>query len=240
MQALTAVSPEAFAGQFWKHPGHYQYAVTTSFVPLSAAELRKAAAHLPLAFVKLAGEWQLVAILSLLENTNLLVGPQGQWLGAYVPAALRAHPFRLVRDAQQKGLVLATLDTGEHLVPASEGQPFFEQNGLPSAELQRVMNFLIELENGRVQITRAATALFAAGVLSPWELVASHNGQDQKVAGLFHINEAALAALSPEKLLRLRNEGGLPVAYAQIFSEEQLLRLQQAIQTQEALRAESN
>lgn len=237
MQALIAVSPEAFAGQFWKHPGHYQYAVTTSFVPLSAAELRKAAAHLPLAFVQIAGEWQLVAILSLLENTNLLVGPQGQWLGGYVPAALRAYPFRLVRDEQQQGLVLATEATGAHLVPASEGQPFFEQNGLPSAELQRVMNFLIELENGRVQITRAANALAAAGVLTPWELVASHNGQDQKVAGLFHVNDAALAALQPDQLVRLQAEGGLPVAYAQLFSEEQFSRLQQAIQTQEALRS---
>ena len=75
MQALKAVTPEAFAGKYWKHPGNYLYAAGLNLIPVVAAELSKAAAHMPLAFVEFGGRWQLMAVTSLIPGTNLLVGP---------------------------------------------------------------------------------------------------------------------------------------------------------------------
>lgn len=236
MQALKAVTPEAFAGKFWKHPGNYLHAAEQHLIPVVAAELTMAVAHLPLAFVEVAGRWQMVAITSLIPQSNLLVGPQGQWLGQYVPAALRSYPFLLGRPQGADTLVLCTTDDGPHIVGAGEGAPFFEDSGKPSAETQRAMNFLVEYDTSKVQTWRAIDALVNAKLLAPWQLTATHNGVDHPVDGLYRLDEVRFAALPAKTQSHLVAEGAMLLAYAQIFSREQFNRLQAAEQQQVRLR----
>lgn len=236
MQALKAVTPEAFAGKYWKHPGNYLYAAGLNIIPVVAAELSKAAAHMPLAFVEFGGRWQLMAVTSLIPNTNLLVGPQGQWLGQYIPASMRGYPFALARPQGTDTLVLCTTDEGDHIVGADEGMPFFDASGQPSPQTQRAMNFLVDFNDSRTQTWRAIDALVAAKLLVPWELTSTHNGQVQPVEGLYRLDDVRFAALSPKALATLHAEGAALVAYAQFFSREQLGRLQAAEREQARLR----
>ncbi len=243
MQALKAVSPEAFAGKYWKRPDNFLYAAGYHQIPVVAGELIKAAANLPLAFVQNSGQWQLVAIMSLQPGTNLLVGPQGQWLGDYVPALLRAYPFTLVRVEgreaaadDESDYVMCTADTGPHLVAAGKGEPFFNGDQ-PSEATRQMMDYLVNLEKNRAMTQRGVDALVAAKVIVPWELTTTHNGVTQPVEGLFRLDEVAFAALKPRgTLATLQTEGAVPIAYAQLFSREHFNNLARAIKTQNALR----
>lgn len=244
MQALKAVSPEAFAGKSWKRPGNYMYAAGYDMIPVVAAELLKVAACLPLAFVQNSGRWQLVAMMSLQPGTNLLVGPQGQWLGDYVPALLRGYPFTLVKtdaapgtDSDEDEYVLCTADKGPHLAPAGQGEAFFGADGAPSAALQQTMDFLVGIEKSRAMTQRAVDALVAAKVIVPWELMTTHNGVTGPVQGLFRLDEAAFSALKPRgTLATLQAEGAVPIAYAHLYSREHFNNLKRAIKAQESLR----
>ncbi|MBV5292215.1 MAG: SapC family protein [Curvibacter lanceolatus] len=237
MQVLKAVTADAFAGKSWKHPGNYLYAAGLNIIPVVAAELSKAVAHLPLAFVEFGGRWQLMAVTSLIPNTNLLVGPQGQWLGQYIPASMRGYPFALARPQGTDHLVMCTTEEGDHIVEAGQGAPFFDASGQPSAETQRAMNFLVEYDSSKVQTWRAIDALVAAKLLVPWELTSSHNGVVTPVEGLYRLDDVRFGALPPKTLASLHAEGAAMVAYAQYFSREQFGRLQAAEREQARLRA---
>lgn len=237
MQAFEVVTQDAFAGKYWKHPGHYSYAQTFNLVPVAANELVRAAAHLPLAFIEAAGRWQMVAITSLLPGTNLLVGPQGQWLGGYVPAVLRSHPFSLTQPAEGEDYILCVQGKGEHLVGKGQGAPFFDEQGELTAQTRRAMEFLVDIEAGRAQASQGVQALADAKLLTPWELTANHNGQNYPVEGLFRLDAAAFSALKTRAMDALHKVGAVPLAYAQLFSMEQMYQLQRAIQLQEQLRS---
>lgn len=237
MQAFEVVTREAFTGKCWKHPGHYRYAQTFNLVPVAANELVRVAAHLPLAFIQAADRWQMVAITSLLPGTNLLVGPQGQWLGGYVPAVLRGHPFSLTQPAEGEDYLLCVQGQGDHLVGQGQGFAFFDAAGELTAETRRAMDFLVDVEAGRAQATQGVQALADAKLLTPWALTANHNGQAYPVEGLFRLDATAFSALKTRAMDALHKVGAVPLAYAQLFSVEQMVQLQRAIQMQEQLRS---
>ena len=244
MQALKAVSPEAFAGLSWKRPDNYMHAVGYSMIPVVAGELLKVAACLPLAFVQNSGRWQLVAIMSLQPDSNLLVGPQGQWLADYVPAMLRGYPFTLVKVEDAEGAeggdeewVLCTADKGPHLAPAGQGEEFFGSDGKPSPAVQQMMDFLVGIEKSRASTQRGVDALVAANLIVPWELTTNHNGVTSPVPGIYRLDEVAFAALKPRgTLATLQVEGAVPIAYAHFYSREHFNTLRRAIKAQEHLR----
>lgn len=236
MQAIKAVTVENFGGKFWKHPGNYLYAREVHLVPVVAGELSKVAANFPLAFAYASNRLQMMAVMSLQPQTNLLVGPEGQWMADYVPAYLRAHPFGLMKAEQSDELELAAFDEGDHLVAEGAGEPFFDAKGKYSPATQRVASFMQSLATGRAQIQKAVDALLAAGVIAPWELALNHNGQMHKIEGLFRLDEVAFDALKAGAMTTLRTEGAVGVAYAQLFSREHFNTLQRAARMQEQLR----
>ena len=61
------------------------------------AEVGQVGSWMPIAFIEQAGRFVPMAMMCPMPEHNLFVGPDGQWLGGYVPASLRSYPFRLVR-----------------------------------------------------------------------------------------------------------------------------------------------
>jgi hypothetical protein len=57
---------------------------------------------------------------------------RGKWCGAYMPAILRSHPFRII-NAPNGGKVLG-VDEESGLVGV-EGEVFFEEDGKPAPAL---------------------------------------------------------------------------------------------------------
>ena len=118
-------------------------------MPIVGAEIARAALALPLAFLQEAEHFVLVAVLSLTPGRNMLVGPDGRWLGAYVPACVRSYPFRLLPTQQTSQLALCIEENEDAVGAETAREDFFDQDGNLSPRLKRIFEFLNEFERAR-------------------------------------------------------------------------------------------
>jgi hypothetical protein len=236
-QQLTAISAENFSGKAWRRYTGYAFAAGETLIPLVVAELAQAVPAMPLAFIQSGEGFQLVAVTALQPGTNLFVAPDGRWLGAYVPAALRGYPFRLVKPQDREESVLCIDEASGLVVEAGQGETFFDEDGQASKALRDVLDLLSQVERSRMATQTAVDALAAAGLVQAWPLNIQQGEQNVPVTGLYRIDEAALNALENEAFLTLRALGALPVVYAQLISMNQLAVLQQLSQIQAKLKA---
>lgn len=214
------ISRERHQHKKWLRPRGLAFSANQHIVPVVGAELSHAARTLPLAFVRGGESTNLVALIGLQPDKNLMLSQDGRWLGAYVPAFLRAHPFRLARvDAEQ--LVLCVDEGGGNVVDTAigeDGVAFFNENGETTNEMQQILQFLTSLQQNQIATSRGIQALDAASVLEPWPVSYESEGRSVRADGLLRVNEAALNELNAEALYELRSAGALAIAYAQMIS----------------------
>lgn len=237
MPSYVPISRDRHARKAYLRPVGHGVAAAEAVVPLVAAELPRAALAMPIAFVEQEGRFRLVALLSLQPGQNLYVGPDGRWLGAYVPAALRSYPFALLQQEATGQSILCVDDTNGLVVDAGTpgAEPFFAEDEKPSAALQQVLDFLGKVEANRAISEIAVGALAAAELIVPWRLGVETPAGRQNVAGLHRIDEMRLNALKDETFLGLRTNGALAIAYAQLLSMGQLGVFQNLAQLQARL-----
>ena len=239
MSKFYVINPERHVGKSWRWLGNYTYASKEAVAPIVGGELAKAALAMPIAFIEQsAGRYSLVAVTSLIPDANMFVGPQGQWLGTYIPAIYRSYPFRLIQPESSGQAALCIDEESGALADADQkAHQFFGMDGKPSPELQAVMDFLSGLERTRLSTDLAVAALAEAGVIRPWTIkVRTGERQERPVAGLHRIDEAALNDLDDVSFLRLRKASALLIAYAQLFSSNQLGVFERLLETQDRLR----
>src|SRR3954465_962921 len=126
MPEFTAVTRERHASKAWRRYTSYAFAAGDAALPLVASELAQAVMTMPVAFVKQDGRFVLMAVLSLTPGRNLFVAPDGRWLGEYVPALLRSHPFRLLRPESAAESILCVDEHSALVVDAGQGEAFFD------------------------------------------------------------------------------------------------------------------
>ena len=178
-----------------------------------------------------------MAVLSLSPNRNMLVAPDGRWLGGYVPAFLRSYPFALVPKQGTDQLVLC-IDTDSGLVVEGDaaGEDFVGPDGNISPALKKALDFLNALERSRKATEVAVAALAEAGVIQPWPIKLKAEQGERAITGLHRIDEAALNALADDVFLKLRKASALPIAYAQMLSMGQLGMFEHLARLQAQLR----
>ncbi len=184
-----------------------------------------------------------VVILGLQPGQNYFVAPDGRWVGLYTPAALRGYPFRLGRtNAAGENNFALLVDEASGLVidlaVGDDGIPFFDAEGKPHAETQRVLEFLAKTRQSMEASERAAALLAEKGVLEPWPLKLKDGETEKRVDGVLRVSEAALAKLSGDDLAALRDGGGLPLAYAQLISMGNIALLSTLAQAHAKARAQ--
>jgi hypothetical protein len=219
MVNLIAIDREKHAGKGWRPPAGYNFASSQVLLPLVGFELSAATAEMPVAFIEHAGRYLPVAMLSPVQGRNLFIGPNGQWLGSYVPALLRSYPFVLVRsEGEEKATLCIDESSGLIVEAGEETQKFFDEDGSPSSAVKEIMNFLQQLEHNRTVTDLAVAILAEQGLIVPWSLTVSIDNQQRPIDGLHRIDEAKLNALDDESFLKLRKSGALPLAYMQLLS----------------------
>ena len=150
--SLTALSREQHASLCLRPVTDYSFAAKEAVLPLVGAEIAMAIQSFPIAFVmQPGGACNLVAVFGLDAGQNLYVSADGRWLGGYQPAAVRCYPFRLARNNADADPVVC-IDLASKLFSENEGQPLFIPDGTPSETLNRVINFLSELERGKATV----------------------------------------------------------------------------------------
>jgi hypothetical protein len=229
MTRLAAVTPARFRNRFWNLSESFRFAAKQSLVPLTAVEIAPAAQAMPLAFVRQKDKFMLAGILSLIPGRNVYVDPAGQWLGSYVPAGFKCHPFVLAAAETDKPPVLC-VDEDAGLIQDTPGEPFFDDQDQLSQSLFRILTFLNRHRQLRTQTDSLVSGLDEAGLITPWDLKIRSGTDERPVKGLYRIDEQKLNALDDDAFLGLRRSGSLPVAYAQLFSMHNLSVLQKLVQ----------
>ena len=238
MVNIVAVTPERHAGKSWRPLQLYAFAATHAAVSLVGLEVARAALVMPITFMEQSGRYSLVGMMSPIAGRNFFVGPSGQWLGSYIPAGLRGYPFHLGRvEGSDKAVLCIDEDSG--WIVDSDTNPdatkFFEKDGVPSAALKAILDFLGQVEQNRIATDVALAALAEAAVIQPWPLKVEESGQQVPFKGLHRLNEVALNALDDDAFLRLRKSSALFIAQAQLMSMQNIGVFQQLMAIQQQL-----
>lgn len=216
MPNIQAITRERHANQRWRRYNSYSFAAADALSPLVVQEMPKATLSLPIGFIAAEGGYQPVAIQGLKPGKNLFVAADGRWVGSYVPAAYRGYPFALARAGDGKQVLC--IDEGSGLLSASDGEPFFGEDGQPGKAVTDVLKFLNQIDGNR-QVTRHICALLQKhNLIQPWKIVLQGEDGEQKVEGLYRIDEAAMNRLPAEAFMELRDAGALLLAYCQLLS----------------------
>ncbi|MFT6591866.1 MAG: hypothetical protein ACI9I0_001989 [Rhodoferax sp.] len=221
MPNYQAITRENHTDKRWQRYTTYDHALTDSIVPLTTTELPKAVMTLPVGFIEQDGAFVLAAVLGLQPGKNLFVGPQGRWVGNYIPAAFRSYPFRLASTSEGQQVLCIDEDSG--LVSEDPtGERFFNEGGEPAQATLDILNFLNQLEQNRVATAAACAVLHQHQLIRPWPVTLKTETGEQAVTGLFQVDEAALNQLPADALLAVRQAGGLLLAYCQLLSMQHL------------------
>jgi len=201
----------------------YFFAAKQQVVPILLAELSKLIPLYALGFIQQQEAYMPVVLTGLGGEQNLFVNADGKWLGTYVPAVLRGYPFALA-DNNQGEKVLCIEES--HLSD-DQGQPLFDGDGNLTKPVQDTLSFLNECEKNRKVTQTACQSLDQAGVIEKWPLqIKQSNDQEPvQIDGLYRISEKVLNELDAESFGGLRQNGALGLAYAQLFSMNQVSRL---------------
>lgn len=206
-------------------PSDFAFAVKHTTVPLVAEELPKVLPTLVIGFAASSrnGGFELVALQSLRTEENAYVHTNGRWLGGYLPAWYRAHPFGLRQDKHSQRLVVC-VDEASPAFTAHAGEndvSLFDEAGELSPRARDTVAFLKNLNQATRTTRILVNQLEKAGVLAPWSPAKLPEGQSASVK-LYHVDESALKQLDPTTLSRLATSGALSVAYTQLLSEHRL------------------
>lgn len=219
MASLVPVSFQSHGNQLWRRLSTYGFAAKENYVPIAGIEFGRVASAMPIGFVELSGQFTPVAILSLTPKVNLFVGPDGRWLGSYVPMLFQTYPFRLLRKDGTDQFSLWVDAEAQNLADvATSTELFYESEGTLAPATKAMLDRLGQLEQNRLQTAVAVAALSAEGVLCPWEIKLTGDGRNTMVQGIHRIDEVALNKLGNDAFLRLRACNGLSIAYAQLLS----------------------
>lgn len=220
MSQYTALSRDGFAHKYWKAPKDYRYFSEHTVIPLGAHEATQAGLHLPLAFTKQHGIYDLVAITGLRQNESLTVDlASGQWAVNYTPDLVKVYPFRAVTRSDSNELVIVVNEASGLISTDANDLTFFQKNGEPSEPLSAVIQRLKRLQLGRIASIELCKHLADAELLEPWNLgVKDEAGNISNIEGLYRISERALNELGNVPFLALRKHGALILAYIQLLS----------------------
>ena len=236
MTRLVPVDRSTHSQRVWRRWANYKFAAQEPLAPIVLAEAVHVGAWMPIAFIQQGGRYVLAAVMSPIPKQNLFIGPDGQWLGGYVPSPLRGYPFRLGRPEGSEQMTLCIDEDSGLVADADEkGENFFTADGKPAPALAQLMEFLRQIEANRMATDLAVASLAEAGVIEVWPLEAEVDGKRSAIKGLHRINEAALSALDDEAFLKLRKTGALRLAYAQLMSMAQIVRFAQLAQLKQQL-----
>lgn len=225
MARWVPVTKDRHEGMRLQALGSYAFARNMPLVPIGLGELSRIVGVFPVVLVRRRGGGVAAcALLGLEAGRNLFVDGKGRWSGEYVPAVLRAYPFRMAAD-DRRGPVLCVDEDSGMLHEGSEGEPLFDEHGSPSDFMLKLVRFLKDLTADAQNTSKACADLDEAGLIVPWPITVRLGGADQLLKGLFQVDENALNELGAEALRALRDSGALSLAYGQRFSAWRLRTL---------------
>lgn len=160
------------------------------------------------------GQLQLSAILGFDKGENLYL--QGEkWQATYLPLDFLRRPFRLYmpEDATSLNGQIA-VDFDNPSVQLEQGEKLFDDDGKPTAYLQRIQQTFSQLMAGAKQTREILKIAVDYKLIESLTLNVDLGEKGTKtLSGLYSFDKKALANLSGEKLKRCHKNGVLEVCH---------------------------
>ncbi len=176
-------------------------------IPLAVQEVGEAVAHFPIAFI---GEEkpQLSVIVTVTNNHNLFVNPDGTWLdGAYIPALLRRRPFAIAPTDKADTFAIV-VDEGDKTLDPAGGVLLFDEDK-PSALCDELLKLTRELQPALVATEAFVNALNQHDLLVARTVTLAGAGEPSVLQGLRLIDPEKLAALPEATVIEWHRNGYL-------------------------------
>lgn len=230
MPKLVPVSLDKFSTRRWVRYLDYSFAAWDVFAFITAHEAIKALLGMPLAFILRNGNYRLITLQGLESQINLFVNPNKKWRGLYIPHCYLCYPFYLIENERNESVLCVDEDSGlikDDGLRANEA--FFGEDGKPAASVSEVLGFLSN-HNAEMESTIKSCALLQElRLIKPWLLKVKSAKGDIQLEGVFCIDEERLNSLSASSLKELHKSNALALAYAQLFSMQNIKLLVQAL-----------
>ena len=222
-ERAVPVSPQRHKDLSIKSGSSFAYARGVNSVPLMVAEFPNAAAEHAVVFSGEGEDVVPVVLLGVRDDENLFVGPEGNWLGRYVPAFLRRYPFVFSSSDDGKNFTLCVDESYEGANREGRGERLFDGDGERTQYLQSVLGFL-QAYQVQFQRTLAFTKrLVELNLLEPMQArFTMQDGRALTLGGFQAINRERLRALSGAQLAALNAADELELIYIHLQSLKQL------------------
>lgn len=203
----------------------FDFASKMVFIPLSQAEIAKAAREYVIVFPLQHGVPQ--ALTGYEADKNVYVNAAGQWMARYIPAHIRRYPFILSEiqtSAEDRTLTGRQFGVqvdieAPHLSDAND-HPLFNEQGEPTATLQQIQKVLMALQQDFEKTQELVAELDALNLLTeaPIKLSLADGSPAKQLTGFRVVDQTVLASLPAEQLAGLRSTGALALVYAHLIS----------------------
>lgn len=175
---------------------------------------------MPLAFIRSEDTYHLVAVHGLTQDQNLYVDSAGRWLADYVPLEYRLYPFLLAQTDDGRHILCVDGDSG--LISEHTGDLQFFAGDELTEIIRSAMDALTSRMSQRQLTQQLVKQLSDFGLIKSWDLEFKVDNTNKRVEGLNCVNESAIAGLTGEQLVELRNSGALGLMYCQMLSMHQV------------------
>lgn len=199
--------------------GNYAFAATINAVPLTAVELRRAAAEFAIVFTQVGTDVMPTAVLGVRGEQNLYLTEDGQWRAKYVPAFIRRYPFVFSASEDQQTLTLCIDETYPGFNREGRGERLFGDDGKPSAYVEQVMKFLQEFQAHFERTRMFGKRLKELNLLEPMQItVTTPAGAKQSLAGFLGVQRDRLRNLGGDALASLARTDELELLFLHLQS----------------------
>lgn len=219
-KSIAPISPERHGRLFWKPCQDYSFVAHEPLISVSLAEIARASGDMPVAFICQEKQVFPVVVCSPVHDTNHYVSPEGQWLGSYLPALLRAYPFTVAQN--EDGEPIVCVDEGSDLiVPMADSrrhEPLFDDSRRPVGRFAMTVEFLTFLHEDWHRTEEICAVLSWHELLTKWTIPLDEARGADGIGGLLRIDERRLNGLCDEAVLELHAVGAFPLIFAHLAS----------------------
>lgn len=204
---------------------NFDFVADTHITSIMVHEFSRASSTYPIVFLedKEQDQFRPVVLVGLEEGENLFV-QDDRWNASYVPAIVRRYPFALA-ETNEEGKYTVCIDDKSGFVNEEEGQALFTDEGEPGEVMERVKQYLTELQQMEKFTNEFCDYMRANNMFTPLNMKIRVGNEVKNINGAYVINEERFNSLSDEKFLELRERKYISVIYAHLSSLAQIERL---------------
>ncbi len=192
------------------------FALNTSFVPISTTEFFAACKSQPILFSKNGDAIGCGTLLGLKQDTNLFLTPKKKWrAGEYSPFFIRQYPFIYIQTGEVMSLAY---DASCKAVNSRKGEALFDEVGEASETAKKILAMMDQFQRDMTMTQRFIAKLSELNLLIPYNPQFQIAEEGYRFDGFMVVDEEKLKSLSDSDKLEMFNNGMYQLIIAHLLS----------------------